>query len=80
MDGWCFAIVNKRLAEIYFEKSRGKTIFLGHCYIKKDEYKTKKEQEQEQIKTDTSKFQFIFRRGKYQNLDKSKTFLLSKPT
>ena len=78
MDGWCFAIVNNKLAEIYFEKSRDKTVFFGHCYIKKGEYKTKKEQEQ--IKIDTSKFQFIYRQGKYKNIDKSKTFLLSKPT
>ncbi len=39
---WCFAIVNNRLAEIYFEEKKGKTKIIGYCYVKEEEYKTKK--------------------------------------
>lgn len=32
---WCFAIVNGKLAEIYFETNKGKPKILGHCLVKK---------------------------------------------
>ena len=60
MSGWCFAIVNKKLAEIYFERKRGKTKIQGHCYVGKEEYMTKREQKW--IKHDTAKFQFVYRK------------------
>jgi len=41
---WCFAIVNNRLAEIYFEEKMDKPKIIGYCYVKKEEYKTKREQ------------------------------------
>jgi len=59
-DGWCFAMVNGRLAEIHFDKKYG---VFGHCYVKKKEYTTKKEQEM--IKADIKKCQFICRGGYY---------------
>ncbi len=40
IDGRCFAIVNHRLAEIYFKndtKSKKSTI-LAHAYIKREEF------------------------------------------
>lgn len=61
---WCFAIVNNRLAEIYFNETKnGKPEFLGHCYIKKDEFKTKKEQKL--IIRDIEKVQLAYRNKKY---------------
>ena len=63
---WCFAIMNNRLAEIYFEKKKGKPKIIGHCYIKKEDYKTK--QEQKWIKEDTAKHRFIYRKGKYKKV------------
>ena len=63
---WCFAIVNNRLAEIYFEEKGKKTKITGHCYVKKEEYKTK--QEQKWIKEDTAKFRFVYRKGKYKRI------------
>ncbi len=63
---WCFAILNGRLAEIYFETRRGEPKILGHCYVKKEEYKTKIEQKY--IKEDTLKFKFSFKNGKYQDI------------
>ena len=64
-SGWSFAIVNGKLAEIYFEKIKGRLVFNGHCYIKKSEYKTKKEQNY--IESDTNKYIFSFRNGKYKD-------------
>ena len=71
-DSWCFAIVNGRLAEIYFKKKYG---IYGHCYIKKREYN---KTEQRMIDTDIKKCQFIFRKGYY--FDKKRgTKTLSNP-
>ncbi len=64
---WCFAIVNGRLSEIYFEKIKaGKIKFIGYCHVNKDEYKTKKEQDY--IKHDTAKFRLSYRNNTYKML------------
>ena len=62
---WCFAIINNRLAEIYFEKKRG-IKFFGHCYVKNSEYKSK--EEKEWIKKDTAKMRFKYRDGVYKKI------------
>jgi hypothetical protein len=42
---WCFAIVNGKLSEIYFNKSKkGKIKMIGYCHVMKSDYKTKMEQ------------------------------------
>lgn len=63
---WCFAIVNGRLAEIFFDEVKGKPRIRGHCYVKKEEYQTK--QEQRWIGKDTVKFRFTWRKGKYKRI------------
>jgi len=63
---WCFAIVNNRLAEIYFEEKMGKPKIIGYCYVKKEEYKTKREQKW--IEEDTAKLRFVYRKGKYKRV------------
>lgn len=61
---WSFAIINGKLGEIYFEKTKnGKTKLLGHCYVKKEEFKTK--EEQKCIDTDIKKSRIIYRNKKY---------------
>lgn len=40
---WCFAIVNGKLAEIYFDETKKGPKNIGHCYVKKEEYKIKRE-------------------------------------
>ena len=60
---WCFAIVNRRLAEIYFEKTRGRIKIIGHCYIDREDYQTK--QEQRWIEEDIERYRFVYRKGKY---------------
>ncbi|MEK7168981.1 MAG: hypothetical protein AAB778_03145 [Patescibacteria group bacterium] len=64
---WCFAKVNGKLAEIYFEKKRGKNEIYGHFYAKKSEYET--EEEQKWIEEDTEKFNFLFKNNKYIDLN-----------
>lgn len=58
-DGWCFAIVNGRLAEIHFDSKYG---IWGHCYVERKEYNKK---EQKMIDSDIKKYQFIYRKGYY---------------
>lgn len=61
---WCFAIVNNRLAEIYFDrKKNGRIKAWGHCYVRKKEYKTR--QEQKWIREDTKRMRAIYRNKKY---------------
>lgn len=60
---WSCAIINGKLAEVFFEIKGGKIKFIGHCYVKKSEYKTKKEQQY--IKQDTAKTKLSYRNGKY---------------
>ena len=65
---WCFGIVNHRLAEIFFNKSKsGQIKILGHCNVKKKEYKTK--QEQKWIVIDTRKIKVVYRNKKYKLIE-----------
>lgn len=61
--GWCFAIINNRLAELYFEKSKSGIKFQGHCYVDRLEFKLKSEQKS--IDKDIAKFRFTYRNKKY---------------
>lgn len=40
---WSYALINGRLAEIYFDKKGGKIVFEGHSYISPTETFTKVE-------------------------------------
>lgn len=61
---WSFAIINGRLAEVFFDKSKtGKQSVFAHCYVDKDEYKTKKEQRW--IMKDTKHLRFSYRDKTY---------------
>ena len=55
---WSFGIVNNKLAEIYFEKKKGKINFLGHCYIKKNDFTSSKEKKW--ISEDIKKVKLIY--------------------
>ena len=59
--GWCFALINNRLAGIYFDE---KGIF-GYAYVTRNEYLTRKEQKR--INADTEKFQFSYKRRMFKN-------------
>lgn len=72
--GWCFAIINNRLAEIFFEKNKSGIKFLGYCYVKENEYKLKKEKEW--IKKDIVKHYFIYRNGIYKNSDTKNLYFM----
>lgn len=64
-DGWCFAIVNNKLAEIFFENDdkKKKSTVWGHCYVKRNEYTTKREQRR--IDKDIKNAVFTYRNKKY---------------
>jgi hypothetical protein len=64
---WCFAIVNRRLAEIYFDKTNGQIEYRGHCYVRESEYKIL--EERKLIKEDTEKLRLVYRAGKYTKID-----------
>jgi len=64
--GWCFAIINNKLAEIYFDDAKGEPKIRGHCYVKKRDYETKKERRW--IKDDTAKFRFAYKKSKYRRV------------
>ena len=59
-DGWCFAIVNNRLAEIHFAKGLG---IWAHAFVKRSEFHTKKEQKM--IDEDIKKCIFSYQKGFY---------------
>lgn len=70
---WCFAIVNNRLAEIYFDNIEEGNKILGchiegHCYINKGDFQGK--QDKEWIKKDTANFRFSYYGGKYKRINK----------
>ena len=60
---WSFGLVNNRLAEIFFNRKGGKVRISSHCYVKREEYKTKREQRQ--IDQDTQKIKVRYRNKKY---------------
>lgn len=68
---WSFALVNKQLAEIYYEMKHGKPNILGHCLVEPSEYKTKREQLW--IKQDTKKFNFTWKHGVYTTVQKQES-------
>ncbi len=65
--GWNFAIVNGKLAEIHFNLStlkKVKRIYVwGHCYVKREEFKTKREQKM--IDCDIQKNRLTWRNRTY---------------
>lgn len=65
---WCFATINGRLAEIYFE-DKPKLKFLGHTYIKNEDYTSKKEKLL--IEKDLTKYRFTYRKGVYEPTHKA---------
>lgn len=64
---WSFGIVNGRLAEIYFEKKKGKFLPFGHAYVKASEYITKREKSW--IQEDSKKIKFVYRLKKYSKIE-----------
>lgn len=61
--GWCFALINGKLAEIFFDQKKNERIFFGHAYVKESDYKSKREKVW--IEKDTKKCQFSYKKGIY---------------
>jgi hypothetical protein len=60
---WSFAMVNNRLAEVYFDRKGRGVHFWGHCFVDRDDFKTKKEQKE--IEMDTRRVILSYKGGKY---------------
>ena len=60
MGIWCFGIVNGRLAAVFYGENKK---IEAHCYVKKEDYKTK--QEQKWIEKDTKRLRLVWRNKKY---------------
>ncbi|MEI7709700.1 MAG: hypothetical protein WCI76_03220 [bacterium] len=74
---WAFALINGRLAEFHYEISKGKFYMTyGHCYVKRNEYKTKKEHKW--IDKDTQKYRFTYRKGKYRKTGETTPLLMKR--
>ena len=71
---WCFAKINNKLAEVYFEEKQGEMKIFSHCLVKKSEYKTKKELNW--IDKDIKKFRIIYKKGKYWRKDPKRDKLI----
>jgi len=71
-SSWCFAKVNNRLAEIFFERKGKKLTFYGHCYVDESEYKTK--QDKKWINSDIKKYDFIYKNKGYTDRKTGKKF------
>lgn len=76
-SGWCFAKVNNRLAEIFFERKGKKLVFYGHCYVDESEYKTKRDKQW--INSDIKKYNFIFKNKEYIDRKTGEKFKLTPP-
>ena len=63
---WCFAFINNRLAELYFDRDKkGRLLLEGHGYI--DDTKGWTREEKKWIPIDTKKYQFSYRKGYYRD-------------
>jgi hypothetical protein len=61
---WCFAIVNNKIGEIYFDRSKsGRVSISNHCYVGKSEFKNK--EERKALEEDIKKFKVIYKNKKY---------------
>jgi len=61
---WAYALVNGRLADIYFEKGKGTKAIFGHGYLDKIKSRWSKE-DKALMKKDIQKNRFTYRKGKY---------------
>ena len=69
---WCFAIVNGRLAEIYFDKTKHGLAMCGHCYVDKESFSKR---EQKMIDKDISRFLITYRNNRYYDRVHKKWFI-----
>jgi hypothetical protein len=63
---WCFGKVNGKLAEVWFENKRGKSVPYAHCFVEEKDYKTK--QEKKWIEQDLKRVNLTFENKIYSNL------------
>ncbi len=73
---WCFAIINGRLAEVFFDvKKNGSKRIFAHAYVRAEEFRLKREKEQ--IRKDTAKTRLSYRNKQYRRLVDGKSIALT---
>jgi hypothetical protein len=68
---WCFALVNKKNSEIYYDKKGKKTCMMGYVNIDRNELNKR---EHKQINADIKKFQLSYKKGLYTDLLTGRVF------
>jgi len=67
---WCFAIINNKSGEIYFDRrENGEVEFQGHCYVKRTDFRIKGELHA--LDQETKKFKIVYRNKKYKLIKNS---------
>ena len=65
--GWVFALINGRLAEIWFEKGKGTAGIFAHGYVDRKSFMTIKEQKM--IDSDIKTNRLSYRNKKYRRIE-----------
>lgn len=63
---WSFGLVNGKLAEVFYEKRKRKTVPYTHAYVRVSEYTTNREKRW--IQEDTERVRLVYRLGKYRRI------------
>jgi hypothetical protein len=67
LDGWTYAFVNKRLAEVYFHEGG----IFGHCYVNSEKLGKR---DRKYVQQDIKHWHFTYRNGMYRNKITGETF------
>ncbi len=61
---WCFAKINNRIGEIYFDRTKGgQARIFSHCFIERANFIAK--EENEAFESDAKKFKVVYKNKKY---------------
>ena len=63
---WCFGLVNNRLAEIFYKRNKSVVTYMGHAFVKKTDYTSKREKEW--IVKDTARIRLTYENGVYKEM------------
>ncbi len=67
---WCFAKINGRLAELFFEKNGNEPKVIGHAYVSVTKYTAKRELKL--VEKDTAHYQLSYRNKVYRDKIRNK--------
>lgn len=66
---WCFATINNKPGEIYFDKNKnGRIKFLAHCYVKREDFKNR--EELKYFDKDIKNLKVVYKNKKYKAIQR----------